>query len=590
MPNQPLVMLLREMALYLEMAGEPFKSRAYERVAQTLEAMSEDIATLYREGGLKALEEIPGVGKGIASWIEEYCVHGRVKELEGLIKKFPVDAAGISAIEGVGPKMIKTLWQKLSIKTVDDLEKAARQGRVRKLSGFGEKSEKNIIRGIEFLKKSGGRFLLIEAHQLARAIEERLKKLPGVHKAIVAGSVRRRQETIGDLDFLAAASRPKEVMDFFASMPEVAHVYARGEAKTLVRLNNGMDADIRVVPSESFGAALQYFTGDKQHNIELRKIAIDQGFKLNEYGLFAGAKQNAGTNAKMRELELKERKIAGKTEEEIYQALGLQYIPPELRSDSGEIEAARNGTLPKLINYGDIKGDLQIQTNWADGANSIEEYAEEAIRLGYEYIAITDHTKALAMTGGLDENRLLRQKASIDRLNKKYDGRGFKILSGAEVNIMKDGSLDIADEALSELDVVGAAIHSYFRLPRQEETARLVRAMQNPHVDIIFHPTGRKIQRRDPIELDMEEILSSAKETGTILEIDASPERLDFKDEHIRQAAAKGAKFSIDTDAHAIAHLQFMEYGVAQARRGWATKEDIINTRPVGEMLELLKH
>lgn len=582
MSNQSLATVLREMGLYLEMAGEPFKSRAYERVAETVEAMAEDIAALYARAGLEALEEVPGVGKGIAGRIEEYLVRGRVKELESLIKKFPVDVAGLSAIEGVGPKMIKTLWQKLKIKTVDDLEKAARQGTVRTLAGFGEKSEQKILRGIEFLKKSGGRFLLGDALPLARAIEDRLKNIGGVHEAIAAGSIRRRQETIGDLDFLVVASRPKAVMNFFVSMPEVTHVYARGETKTLVRLSNGMDADIRAVPEGSFGAALQYFTGDKQHNIEVRKIAIAQGFKLNEYGLFGDANKRESTR--------KERKIGSKTEEEIYKALGLQWIPPEMRTASGEIEAAQSGTLPELVDIGDIKGDLQVQTDWADGANSIEEYAEEAIRLGYEYIAITDHTKALAMTGGLDEDRLLKQKASIDQLNKKYKKHGFRILSGAEVNIMKDGSLDIADEVLAKLDVVGAAAHSYFRLPRREETARFVKAMQNPHVDIIFHPTGRKVQRRDPIELDMEEIFSVAKETGTILEIDASPERLDLRDEHIRRAAARGIRFSIDTDAHAIPHLQFMEYGVAQARRGWATKQDVINTKPVEEMLKMLKH
>lgn len=590
MSNQSLAALLREMALYFEMAEEPFKTRAYARVAETIEAMTEDAGEIYKKGGLKDLEEIPGVGKGIAKRIEEYLTRGLIPELRRLKKEFPVDVSGLSAIEGVGPKMIKVLWQKLKVKTLRDLEKAAQQGKVRTLVGFGEKSEQKILKGIEFLRKSGDRHSLGEALPWARAIEERLKKVAGVREVIVAGSIRRRQETIGDFDFVVVASRPKLVMDFFVSMPEVMHVYAKGTAKTLVRLNLGtgpgssreIDADVRVVPEESFGAALQYFTGDKQHNIELRKRALVKGFKLNEYGLFVNIDQPGRTP--------KEQRIAGKTEEEIYTTLGLQWIPPEMRTASGEIEAAQNGILPKLIDLSDIKGDLQVQTDWADGANSIEEYAEEAIRLGYEYIAITDHTKALAMTGGLDEKRLLEQKAYINKLNKKYAKQGFRILSGAEVNIMKDGSLDIADAVLAELDVVGAAMHSYFRLPRAEETRRLVKTIENQNVDIIFHPTGRKIQRRDPIDLNMEEIVRVAKETNTVLEIDASPERLDLRDEHIRYAAAEGIKFSIDTDAHAIAHLEFMEYGVAQARRGWATKDDVINTKPIDEMLKSLKH
>lgn len=594
MSNQSLAALLREMALYLEMAEEPFKPRAYERVAETIEVMAEDVGEIYKVGSLEALEEIPGVGRGIAERIEEYLTRGSIPELRHLKKEFPVDVAGLSAIEGVGPKMIKVLWQKLKVKTVRDLEKAAQQGRVRTLAGFGEKSEQKILKGIEFLRRSGDRHLLGEALPSARAIEERLKKVAGVREAIVAGSLRRRQETIGDFDFVVVASRPKLVMDFFVSMPEVTHVYAKGMTKTLVRLNlgtgpsssRGIDADVRVVPEESFGAALQYFTGDKQHNIELRKRALAKGLKLNEYGLFPNAEQRR----LKRERTRKEPQIIGKTEEEVYAALDLRWVPPEIRTASGEIEAAQKGMLPKLIDLSDIRGDLQVQTDWADGANSIEEYTEEAIRLGYAYIAITDHTKALAMTGGLNEARLLEQKAHIDKLNKKYEKLNFKILSGAEVNIMKDGSLDIADEVLAKLDVVGAAAHSYFRLPRAEETRRFLKAMQNPHVDIIFHPTGRKIQRRDPIDVDMEKIMRVAKETGTILEIDASPERLDLRDEHIRQALALGVRFSIDTDAHAIPHLQFMEYGVAQARRGWATKEDVINTKPVEEMLRLLKN
>ncbi len=338
----------------------------------------------------------------------------------------------------------------------------------------------------------------------------------------------------------------------------------------MVRLKNGMDADLRVVPDKSFGAALQYFTGDKRHNITLRTLAEKRGLKLNEYGLWRGRKL-----------------VAGRTEEEIYKALRMEVPPPEIRSDSGEIEAALNYKIPRLVGYGDVRGDLQVQTDWTDGSNSIEEMAEEAEKLGREYIAITDHTKSLAMTGGADEKKLLRQMAAIDKIQKKFPK--IKILKGAEVNILKDGSLDIEDAVLAKLDVVGIAVHSHFNLPRAEQTRRIIKAMQNKHADILFHPTGRLIQRREAYDLDMDEIIKAAKATGTVLEIDAYPDRLDLKDEYVKKAVESGVKLSIDTDAHAKNHLHYLELGIAQARRGWAKKSDIINTRPWREMLKLLK-
>jgi len=363
-------------------------------------------------------------------------------------------------------------------------------------------------------------------------------------------------------------------MEFFVNMPEVGHVYSTGPTKTMARLKNGMDADLRVVPDKGFGAALQYFTGDKRHNITLRVLAEKKGYKLNEYGLWRGKKL-----------------VAGRTEDEIYKMLGMQTPPPEIRNDSGEIQAALKNKLPKLIGYGDVRGDLQVQTDWTDGVNSIEAMASEAQKLGWEYIAITDHTKSLAMTGGSDEKKLLKQMAEIDKLNSKFkiQNSKFMILKGAEVNIMKDGSLDIKDEVLAKLDVVGVAVHSHFNLSRAEQTRRIVKAMQNKNADILFHPTGRVIQRREAYDLDMDEIIKAAKETGTVLEIDAYPDRLDLKDEYIRKAIQAQVKLSIDTDAHAITHLHYLEFGIAQARRGWATKNDIINTRPWRDMLKLLK-
>lgn len=574
MVNAEISKIFSEMALLLEMQDVQFKPRAYEKASLSIGALEEDVAAIYKKSGLKALMEIPDVGKGIAEKIEEYLKTGRIREYGAMKKKIPVDLGGLKAIEGLGPKKIKLLWQKLKIKTIDDLEKAARSGKIRRLPGLGAKSEENILEGIGFVKKSRGRFLLGEVYGLVKEIEARLKKLPQVEAAFAAGSFRRMKETVGDADFLVVSAKPGKVMDFFVAMPEVARVYAHGETKSMVRLTNGMDADLRVVPKESLGAALNYFTGSKDHNVALRQLAIKKVYKLNEYGLFKGSK-----------------KIAGRTEEGLYKALGLAYIEPELREDSGEIKAALEGKLPDLIGYGDLKGDLQIQTDWSDGANSIMGMAEEAIRRGLEYICITDHTRSLAMTGGADEKKLDKQMKAIDAVNAKLKNRNFKfrILKGAEVNILKDGSLDIDDKTLAKLDCVGAAVHSNFKMAKQEMTRRIIRAMENPHADILFHPTGRIINRRAPYEVDIDEIIKAAKRTGTILEIDALPERLDLKDEHIRKCVNAGVKMVIDSDAHSAQGYQFLKFGIAQARRGWAERKDILNTKPCDKFLAALK-
>ncbi|MBI2351732.1 MAG: DNA polymerase/3'-5' exonuclease PolX, partial [Deltaproteobacteria bacterium] len=558
MRNTELAQIFREIALYLEMKEEPFKPRAYEKVAYSLEALEEPVGEIYRRGGVKALRAIPGVGQAIAEKIEEVIQTGRLRYYEELKKELPVDVRGLTAIEGIGPKSVKLLYEKLAIKTAADLEKAARAGKIRGLPHFGEKMEQKILKGIEFLKQGSGRFPLGSALPLIGEIEQRLRELPEVEEVVVAGSTRRWKETIGDADILAISRKPEKVMEFFVSMSEVMHVQGQGKTKSTVKLKNGMDVDLRVVPKESFGAALNYFTGSKDHNVALRKIAQEKGLKLNEYGLFRGNKR-----------------IAGRTEEEIYKALGLAFIPPELRENQGEIEAAQKGELPNLVGYRDLRGDLQTQTTWTDGANSIAEMAGEAKRLGLEYIAITDHTKGLAMTGGSDEKKLLKQMAEIDKINRSL--QGIMILKGAEVNINKDGTLDIKDEVLAQLDVVGIAVHSHFNLPRREMTERIVKAMRNPHADILFHPTGRVIQKREPYEVDMDALIKTAKETGTVLEIDAYPDRLDLKDEHVRKAVQAGVKLVIDSDAHSVNHMRFLEFGVAQARRGWAEKDDVIN-------------
>lgn len=574
MINAELSKIFYEMALLLEMQDVQFKPRAYEKASLSIGSLEEDVAAIHERGGPKALMEIPDVGKGIAEKIEEYIKTGRIREYEAMKKKIPVDLGGLKAIEGLGAKKIKLLWQALKIKTVGDLEKAARAEKIRRLPGLGIKSEENILEGIGFVKKSGGRFLLGEVYGLVKEIEARLKKLSQVEAAFAAGSFRRMKETVGDADFLVVSAKPKQVMDFFVAMPEVARVYATGRTKSMVRFKNGMDADLRVVPKESLGAALNYFTGSKDHNVALRQIAIKKGYKLNEYGLFKGSK-----------------KIAGRTEEDLYKDLGLSYIAPELREDSGEIEAALAGKLPDLIGYENLKGDLQIQTDWTDGANSIMEMAEEAMRHGLEYICITDHTRSLAMTGGADEKKLEKQMRAIDAVNAKLKNRNFKfrILKGAEVNILKDGSLDIDDKTLAKLDCVGVAVHSNFKMAKHEMTRRIIRAMENPHADILFHPTGRIINRRAPYEVDIDEIVKAAKRTGTILEIDALPERLDLKDEHIRKCVNAGVKMVIDSDAHSVQGYQFLKFGIAQARRGWAERKDILNTKPCDKFLAALK-
>lgn len=579
--NRELIKLFEEFAFFADIHDEPFKKRAYERVLESLESFGEDIGALYKTEGRAGLFKIAGVGEGIADKIEEFLKTGDVRELKKFKKKFPVDIEGLTAIEGVGPRMVKTLWEKLKIKTVADLEKAARAGKIRNLPHFGEKSEQKILKGIEFLKKASGRVILGFELSAIRALEDALRKHPLVDRAVVAGSVRRMKETIGDIDILVVSKKSEAVMDFFTGLPEVARVIARGSTKASITLTNGLDADLRVVSEESFGSALHYFTGSKDHNVAMRELAIKKKLKLNEYGLFSA---KGGPAAGWRQ-------IAGKDEEGIYKALGLSYIPPEVRENTGELEASRRGyRFDDLIDYGDVKGDLQVQTKWTDGAHSIEEMAEAAIARGLEYIAITDHTKSLAMMG-LDERAMRKEMEEIDRLNEKFkkQKKKFRVLKGAEVNILKDGTLDLPDAFLKELDVVGIAVHGNFHMSRSEQTRRIIRAMENPHADILFHPTGRIIQKREPYDVDMDAIIQAARQTGTVLEIDCYPSRSDLKDEYIRKAVDAGVTLSIDSDAHHKDHFAFLEYGTGLARRGWAKKSLVINARPVEKMLKMLK-
>ncbi len=574
--NHDIAEILRQIGEYLAMQQVPFKPRAYEKAAMTVEGLEESMAERFAAGGKKALMEIPGIGQGIAEKIAEFLDTGKVKEYEQLKKATPVRLDELARVEGMGPKSVQRLYKELGIRNLKELEKAAKEGKIATLPGFGKKSEEKILKGIEFAKGSGQRFVLGSLMTRIREIEAALSSVPGAEKVVVAGSARRRKETVGDIDILAASSNPKAIMEKFVSMPGVMSVIAHGETKSSIKIRPGINVDLRVVPKESYGAALNYFTGSKDHNVAIRQLAIKKGFTLNEYGLF---RIKDGVKGKS---------VAGADEKEIYKILGMDWPEPELRENTGEVQAALAHKLPKIIGYSDLVGDLQVQTNWTDGADSIEAMARAAMARGLKYIAITDHTKRLAMTHGLDEVRIKEQWKEIDAVNRKLGGK-IKILKGTECDILKDGSLDLPDEILAKLDVVGVSVHSFFNLSKKEQTERVLRAIANPHVDILFHPTDRIINRRPPIEVDMDAVIAAAKKNGTVLEIDALPDRADLKDEYIRKCVEAGVRLSIDSDAHATAHYAYLEYGISQARRGWACRSDVVNAWPLGAMLKKLK-
>jgi DNA polymerase (family X) len=573
--NSDVAKAMRDLGFLTEMMEEDpnvqFRARAYYRAADTIASLQENVIDIYGRQGVNGLLEIPAVGKAIASKIEEYLKGGKIQHLEELKAKVPIDIDELYGIEGIGPKTIKMFYDKLQIKNLADLEKAATEGKLKTLPGFTEKKEQDIFKRIEFFKRGKGRLIIGEVYPLVKQIEKRLQHIAGVKNAVAAGSIRRMKETIGDIDYLVAANDPKRVIDFFVKMPEVQEILGMGQAKAFVKLASGIDADLLVVPEESWGAALQYFTGSKEHSVQLRKIAISKGFRLNEWGIFKGDKR-----------------IAGATEEEVYKILGLQWIPPEMRENAGEIELGRQDKVPKLVEYGSLKGDLQVHSENSDGTATIEEMARGAKAFGLDYIAITDHTKSLKLAGGLEEQELLEQADKISQLNDRLREE-FRILSSAEVNIMKDGSLDIPNMVLDKLDIVGAAIHSHFNLPIETQTERLIKAAKNPSVDILFHPTGRLINRRAGYLVDIEKLIDVAKDTNTVLEIDAHYDRLDLKDEYVRMAVRNGVKLVIDSDAHHPIHYSFLTFGIAQARRGWAIQSDILNTLPADKLLNALK-
>ena len=585
MKNQELAKIFYEIAGFLEMEEVAFKPYAYQKAAVVLEGLEKDVQEIYKEGGIKTLEKIPGVGKSIAEKIEEYLKTGKIKYYHKLKKKTPIDIEELSAVEGMGAKKIKILYQKLRIKNLKDLEKAAQTHKIASLFGFGEKTEKNILEGIAFLKKSKGRFLLGDILPEVKEILEQLGLLKEVSQISAAGSVRRRKETIGDVDILIAPHHfskkvVRGVMNFFVSLPEVIKIWGKGPTKSSVRFKNGFDVDLRLVAKKSYGSALQYFTGSKEHNIATRRIAINKGLKLNEYGVFRNKKMIAGWN-----------------ESGVYQAIGLSWMPPELRENQGEIEAAfqqaqgKPNGLPKLVELKDIKGDLHCHSNWDGGDNSILEMAEAVRKIGYQYLGITDHTKFLRIEQGLNEKQLAQQRKEIDKLNEKFKKQkiNFRILQGAETNILSNGSLDIKDEALKKLDYVNAGVHSSFKLGKTKMTERIIKAMKNPYVKILVHPLGRILKKRDEYQCDFDKILKAAQEFGVILEVNSFPQRLDLNDKNVKMAKEMGIKIAINSDAHHISHLRYMKFGVYQARRGWAEKKDVINTQPLDKLLKSLR-
>ncbi len=575
MENDDIAKIFHELGFFTEMEADTnasFKVRAYHRAAEVIASLSFNVEDMYRKGGLNNLLEIPSIGKAIASKIEECITTGKIKQLEGLKIKIPIAIEELSGIEGIGPKTISILYDKLKIKNLDDLEKAASEGKLSSLPGFTARKNEAILQRIQFIKKGEGQHLLGDLYPTVNEIERCLSRIEGVIKVIAAGSVRRMNETIVDIDYLLVSPDPEKVLDCVVVMPEVQSVLNRGLNKVSVQLKDGIDADLFVVPEESFGSALHYFTGSKEHVVKMRKIAIVKGLHLNELGLF----------------DKDEKVVAGATEESVYRAMDLDWIAPEMRENKGEIELAKNGKLPELIEYGSLKGDLQVHSNNTDGSMSIEEMALAARdNWGLNYIAITDHTKSLAIARGLDEEKLLEQADKISELNDKLDN--FRILSAAEVNIMKDGSLDIANNVLDKLDIVGASIHSNFALSIETQTERLIKAAKNPSVDILFHLTGRLINKREGYQVDIGKVIDVSKDTDTVLEIDAHYNRLDLRDDYVRMAIQNKVKLVIDSDAHHPAHYAFLIFGVGQARRGWAKKSDILNTLNTDKLLKNLK-
>ncbi len=569
MKNAEIARVFNEIADLLELKGDnPFRIRAYRRAALNAEGMTQDLATLSED----AIAGLPGIGKDLAGKIREHVATGRIGLHEALKKEIPAGLLEILRVPGVGPKTAKMLFEKRGVKSIGELEALAREGKLAGLPGIQEKAEENIRKGIALLKRIAERQPLGKVLPVAREIVDLLRSGVPSGTFELAGSIRRCRDTIGDVDVLATGKDPEAIVAVFVRLPVFRDIVEKGTTKCSARTAEGVQVDLRVVERESFGAALQYFTGSKAHNIKLREMASRRGLKINEYGV---VREKDG------------RRLGGAEEEEVYAAVGLPFIPPELREDTGEIEAAREGTLPDLVALGDIRGDLHVHTNWSDGSHDLDTIVAAAREKGYRYIAVTDHSKGLGVAHGLDEKRLRDQGALIDRANAKL--RDFRILKGTEVDIRSDGSLDLPGDALRALDIVVASIHSGFRQPREQITKRLVSAVRNPVVSVIAHPTGRLLGEREAYDVDMEAVFREAARRGTALEINSYPMRLDLSDAHAKEAKRRGIPIVISTDTHVRTQLDFMAYGVSIARRGWLEKKDVLNTSPAAALLKRLE-
>jgi DNA polymerase (family 10) len=583
--NLEISKVLSQVADLLEVQGaNPFRVRAYRNAARFVDSYATPLRKLVADGA--DLTELPSIGKDMASHIGELVDTGKLSALDELTTKIPRTLIDVMELPGVGPKKAKKLWQDLGVESVDELEKAAKQGEVAALTGFGDKSQQKILAGIDQFRKHRSRFKISEADQLIAPLLEYLEACREVQRLEVAGSYRRRCETVGDIDLLAIASKAKPVMDRFTTYPQIDRIEMSGETRGRIALRSGLEVDLRILASKSYGAAMVYFSGSKEHNIRLRKRAIERGLRLSEYGVFE-------VDDVMEDQESRQHDpwagnwVAGRKEKDVYRAVDLPWIPPELREDRGEIEAAANDELPELIELSDLRGDLQMHSTWSDGKNSIEEMLKGCAARGYEYFALTDHSKALAMTGGLDAAKLRQQWKEIEEVQSRHPE--IRLLRSQEVDILADGSLDLEDEMLELLDLVVVSVHSRFDLPAGEQTKRIVRALQHPEVDILAHPTGRIINRRPPYEFDLDDVLQCATEHNVAVELNAHPDRLDLKDAHLIRARELGLKVVISTDAHRVQHLDLMRYGIDQARRAWLTKMDVLNTLPLGDFLNVVR-
>lgn len=569
MENREIARILSETADLMEIAGEdPFRIRSYRNGAASIESYPERIADILRDPARK-VTDVPGIGKGLAANLHELAARGSFERRDQLLEKYPPTALELLKIQGLGPKTIALLWEHYRISTIDGLEKLCQEQKLRTLPRLGAKAEEKILRAIVGYRKRAGRFLVNAAEEIAQDLAAYLSETPGVTRVTTAGSLRRGKETVGDIDLLATGPDPAPALERFLKHPRVSEAIAHGANKASAKVGlQSIQVDVRTLPEESFGAALQYFTGSKDHNIALRTRCLKAGYTLNEYGLFR--------------LEGNER-VAGAMEEEIYHALSLPWIPPELRENRGEIECAAEGRLPNLIEASQIRGDLHMHTTETDGRATLEEMAEACRAMGYEYIAITDHSKALAMANGLDERRAVEFAARVREVNRR--DLGVRVLSGIECDIRRNGTMDLEWDALAELDLVIGSVHSYMNLEAAEMTDRYLRALECPHLRVIGHPTGRLLLAREPFSFDFERVAKEAARRKVALEINASPERLDLDDTLLRQAKALGARFTISTDAHHPKHLRNMRYGVAIARRGWIEASDVLNTLPLSEFV-----